>query len=316
MHRSILNTTEGCTFHESLNSHGIHSKEEIEKLIDSKFQEAYSDFSTAIPDIFSNVINPINKIFKLPTLHKKIFDLEKVKDSIKRFSRDDWNNYGNDDVDIVGGFDLMMSAENYAYWHFVDNIINEKKKPLSHFFSTSFKNENFTPFDTIKSYSLLHSIEEGYFDAFSKEILDIIIQIEKHTIESQLNRRGLFCDIPMKHLWYSLLIGKYGYPYHINYNNHKRYDYTAKERKMCLDIFTFDRCRSLYDYIPSFEFIPDFFKDPHRQLIIRCYMDKIHKTQFFYNDSFYSWGHVLYSDETKNSFLTEIKDREEIKKCT
>jgi len=310
MHRSILGSEEGSVFHESLDALGIYGKEQVDKLIDSKFEESYSDFSSAIPDLFTNVINPISNIIKLPTLNKKIFNLEKVKDAIERFSRVDWNNY---DVNDSGGFDLNMSAENYAYWHFADNIISENKRPLSHYFSNSLKNENFTPFDTINFYSLMHSIEEGYFDAFSEEILNIVKQIEGNTIENQLHKLGLFCDVPMKHLWYSLLIGKYGYPFHINYNNHKRYDYTAKERKMCLDIFSFDRCRSLYDYIPSFEFISDFFNDTHRQLIIRCYMDKIYKTQFFYNDSFYSWGHLLFANETKHSFITEIDSRITIK---
>lgn len=310
IHRSMLGSDLGCTFHESLEAHGIIGNENVEKLIKSKFIESYSDFATAIPDIFTNVINPISRIVKLPTLNRKIFNLEKLKDALIRFSRVDWNNYGDDEF---GGFDLIMNADDYAYWHFADDIIAENIKPLSHYFSNSFKNENFTPFDTIKFYSLLHSIEEGYFDAFSDEILNVVLQIEKNTIEKQLGVHGLFCDIPMKHLWYSLLIGKYGYPYHINYNNHKRYDYIAKERRMCLDIFTFDRCRSLYDYIPSFEFISEFFKDPHRQLIIRCYMDKIYKTQFFYNDSFYSWGNLLSADETNHSFFTEIKNREQIK---
>ena len=113
----------------------------------------------------------------------------------------------------------------------------------------------------------------------------------------------------MKQLWYSLLIGKYGYPCHINYNNHRRYSYTAKTRKMCLDMYTIDKCRSLYDYIPSFEFIPDFFSDNHRQLIIRSYIDKIYKTQFNYNDSFFQWGHMLYDEETKYAKITDIEDR-------
>ncbi len=306
MHRSILNSDEGDIFHESFDAHGIHGNEEVEKVIASKFSEAYSDFSSAIPDLFSNVINPISKIRKLPTLNKKIFNSEKIDKELARLSRTDWSNYDTDDE---GGFDLIMSADNYAYWHFANNMIEEKIKPLAHFFSSTIVNEKYTAFDTIKLYSLMHSIEEGYFDAFSDDILQIVTQIENNTIEKQTGRIGLFCDIPMKHLWYSLLIGKYGYPYHINYNNHKRYDYTAKERKMCLDIFTFDRCRSLYDYIPSFEFIPDFFKDPHRQLVIRCYMDKIFKTQFNYNDSFYSWGHVLFAGETPHSYITNIEDR-------
>lgn len=306
IHRSIHGVEDGGVFQDSFEVNGIFDEEDISKIIEDKFSEAYSNYSSGFPDLFCNILHPMMRIFKLPTVNKKLFNSENLNNALSRLSRTDINNLG----DSKGGFDLIMSATNYPDWHFVDSLISNEVKPFQTFFNTIIPYNKFTPFDAIKLYYLASSIEEGYFDAFSKELLTVVAKMDKNTIENQLGLKGIFCDIPMWHLWYSLIIGKYGHPYHINYRNHKRLEYKAKERRMCLDIFTFDKCRSLYDWLPSFEFMPDMFADLNTQLIIRSYMDMIYKTQFYYNDTFFSWGHLLASFETKNAEITEIIDRE------
>lgn len=177
IHRDLYGSKKGEKFHESLQVHGIYG-DEVFKTIKSKFEKSYSEFSSSIIDLFSNIISPLNRITKLTTLHKKIFDLGKIEDAINRFEKIDLAEY---DIGELGGYDLIMSADNYGYWHFIMNVINEKK-PLSHFFNTKLNNEKFTPFELVKFYSLHHSIEEGYYDAFSKEVLDTVLRIQENTI--------------------------------------------------------------------------------------------------------------------------------------
>jgi len=288
IHRSLLDNNQGNKFRESFISHSIYDSD-LTKVIESKFEESYSEFSSSIFDLFSNVISPLNRITKLPSLYKKLFNNKKLEEAIEAFKKLDMC-----DVENSCGGSLEFDTDNYGYWTFIENTIKDKST-LATFFNTKTENGKFTPFKLVQFYSLMYTIEAAYTDAFSDEIYDIVKKIQKNTIENKIGNPHscLFCDLPMKQLWYSLLIGKYGYPCHINYNNHRRYSYTAKTRKMCLDMYTIDKCRSLYDYIPSFEFIPDFFSDNHRQLIIRSYIDKIYKTQFNYNDSFFQWGRSI-----------------------
>lgn len=81
----------------------------------------------------------------------------------------------------------------------------------------------------------------------------------------------------MSHLWLEQAINQLGYPYHINTSNHKRFNYTANTRQMCLDIFTFDQCRALYDWLPMIEYYGDDLSIIERQMISRMGMDAINK---------------------------------------
>ncbi len=62
---------------------------------------------------------------------------------------------------------------------------------------------------------------------------------------------GLFCDAPLPNLIVDLLVGVYGYPYHVNLKKLKRFEYTAKETPMYTDVFVLDQCRYLYDLVPT-----------------------------------------------------------------
>ena len=78
----------------------------------------------------------------------------------------------------------------------------------------------------------------------------------------------MFCDLPMIHLWLEMIVNSLGYPYHANLKNHERHRYTAKERQMCVDVFTFDQCRGLYDWLPMIEYQADYVKDYYDMLNI------------------------------------------------
>jgi hypothetical protein len=62
---------------------------------------------------------------------------------------------------------------------------------------------------------------------------------------------GLFCDVPLPNLLMDLLIGVYGYPYHVNLQKLRRLEYTAKATPMYTDLFVLDQCRYMYDLVPT-----------------------------------------------------------------
>ena len=111
------------------------------------------------------------------------------------------------------------------------------------------------------------------------EVLSIPLQIEIDRIMDSLIDKGggLFCDVPMQHLWLEMMINQLGYPYHQNSRNMRRYCYKAKKRSMCLDILTFDRCRSLYDWLPMREYYGVGLSVLERQMITRMCIDAINK---------------------------------------
>ena len=74
-----------------------------------------------------------------------------------------------------------------------------------------------------------------------------------------------------------LLVYQLGHPYHINFDNHKRWRYKDKERAMCMDIFSLDKCRALYEWLPMVEHYNAMITNPERQLIARICIDAIRK---------------------------------------
>jgi hypothetical protein len=61
----------------------------------------------------------------------------------------------------------------------------------------------------------------------------------------------LFCDVPLPNLAIDLLMGVYGYPYHVNLEKLKRIEYKGKNTPMYTDVFVLDQCRYMYDFVPT-----------------------------------------------------------------
>ena len=106
----------------------------------------------------------------------------------------------------------------------------------------------------------------------TKEVSDVV-----NNIGDWFYAKYSFCDMPMEHLWLELLLNQFGHPYHTNIDNHRRYRYKAKERSMCIDILTLDKCRALYDWLPMLEYFIHDMKDHNRQMVTKMCIDAIDK---------------------------------------
>jgi hypothetical protein len=115
----------------------------------------------------------------------------------------------------------------------------------------------------------------------------------------------------MIHLWYEMIINSLGYPYHTNVKNHIRHSYTAKTRKICVDVFTLDQCRGFYDWLPMIEYKADFVKDFNKQIIIRMSIDAIAKHSLGIIDQQYFGSALIGMGETNWAKFYEFPFREE-----
>jgi len=106
----------------------------------------------------------------------------------------------------------------------------------------------------------------------------------------------MFCDEPLPNLIADLLIGLYGYPYHVNLGKLLRFHYTAKVTPMYTDVFILDQARYLYDFQSSMSLFK-LNSSLANQLIIRICIDAIGRH-----------GYCGYPDLFRGSALASINE--------
>ena len=78
---------------------------------------------------------------------------------------------------------------------------------------------------------------------------------------------------------------------------------------MCLDIFTFDQCRALYDWLPMIEYYGDDLSILERQMISRICIDAIGKHSLHILERQYYGSAIVGINEHCWSKNHDIKDR-------
>ncbi len=101
---------------------------------------------------------------------------------------------------------------------------------------------------------------------------------------------NIACDIPMKNLFIELLIGLYGHPYIAHTGKNLSLKYKAKETWMYSDVFVFDQCRYLYDFLPTLDLWELFFQNLPKQTIVRGCIDGMRRNHLQLNTSLFKWG--------------------------
>ncbi|WP_292391615.1 hypothetical protein [Methanosarcina sp. UBA5] len=287
--------------------------DKFKQLIDNNFEGAYSAFASQYPMLYSNIVQPIFRILKINSARKRFFNINEDRD-YKQILKIDISRMENikilcenlfgDEIENFRGSEFFTSPENYPMYHF----IRELKDINSNWFNYYTNKENeISRFDAIKFRDLLLTSCEGYVNVLSETLKEAIPKICKVIPD---NNGGIFCDIPMFHLWLELALNQLGYPYHSNVKNHKRHKYIAKERKMFVDIFTFDRCRALYDWLPMVEFYADNLMSIEKQIIVRSCIDAIRKESTYIIDNLYLYSNLIgFGEKSWVNFAT-LEERE------
>lgn len=230
------------------------------ELVGQNFEEAYSAFQTSFVINYSNHIKPFMTVLNNSVTRQRLFDTDRniLRNKIGEF-------YNREEI--------FWEPDHYALYHFIENIKIPKWKA---FFNDEKGPGGFSRKDSVDlMHIFLDSAYEKYEDVLSVTLRNALPKIGQNIPDRK--HPGLFCDIPMIHLWLEQAINQMGYPFHINTLNHKRYSYTARTRRMCLDIFTFDQCRAFYDWLPMVDYYGNDLSITERQIIARMCMDAIGK---------------------------------------
>lgn len=295
------------------------SPDDLIPYIEKNFDCAYSAFQTDFINGYANITKPAYSVMSKTITQRRLLKVDKIKDLLKydkAYTQMEFD-YFNDGINLFSmKFRLLPSSDIPQFFNTTEN-----GRSLSRMDSLKIW-EMLTNSHYITSYDLgeeLGEDEEGMpiyetidIPSFLAEPLEQSIGIIEDALKPG-KQKVYFCDVPMVHLWYEMIFNSLGYPYHTNVKNHKRHHYTAKTRKMCVDVFTFDQCRGLYDWLPMIEYQADYVKDFDKQMIVRMSIDAIAKHSLAIIEQQYYGSAMAGQGDAEWVKFHEFPFREEIK---
>lgn len=272
----------------------------FEELIKSNFEAAYSAFSSHYPIIAAGYIQPMLRIASNPALKRmllKVDDLqiqqcldkmatpinyeaiEQKYDIVKCLKDRD-----NFPIELSGG-EIFENHMEFPIWNFILRLKNSNHSLNKYWYQQfSTNNSMVSILKSVQLYDLLRNAQNSYQDILSETLSQSINLVIKALPDPN---GGIFCDVPLPHLWIELALNHIGNAYHINTDMHWRAKYQAKTRVMFLDLFVFDNCRALYNWLPMINLYGQDMKSIERQIIVRSCMDAITKQNHY--SSYYSY---------------------------
>ena len=267
---------EGC------DTYNINSIEEMVDFVENNFEYAYSAFQTAFILDYANRFKPYYEVFRKTVLSNRLIrcqELVKLSSFMDKYHLPLEQEYMEDGQRLsssqLGDDGFIEKNENSSRVSRLDAI-----KIAEVFLQTPY-NHSYSDYSGILEWSKMgECVEMPCEDVVEIDFKELLTDEVKSVIDNLDNwflGKGCFCDVPMEHLWLELILNQFGHPYHTNVDNHKRYSYRAKTRRMCVDIFTLDKCRALYDWIPMLEYFIHDMQDVNRHMITRMCIDNIGK---------------------------------------
>ncbi|MFP3916538.1 hypothetical protein U5N28_01910 [Lysinibacillus telephonicus] len=253
-------------FGDGAGSHYGYEREVFKEKIQMNFKEAYSSFCSIYPIFYSNLVSPYYRLFNNRAAYKKFFKYpeDKLKEEIKEINT---FNY------LSETYFFFNSLEDYPAWSFLRSLSSSEYSIYKYWNTVFTQKENGKKFSRLESVILADIFQKPQF--WNKQLIKENLLLEIPKITESLSEYELFCDKHFSNNWFEVALNQFGYPYHTNFKNHKRFEYTAKVRTMFIDVFTFDRCRSFYDWLPMLEFYSNDLSKAERQIIARICIDKL-----------------------------------------
>lgn len=280
---------------ESCYAHG-YDEDTVREKVTENFECAYDVFQTRMVLLYSNLIKPVVASLNNRLIKERLFadmNIDGILDNEKRDS-DFLQSRFEDDAVPISYMIKCMGQVNDAWRQFFEDEPNKKRSRMRCMRAT----ERFI----VAKY-------ENNEDVLSEALKEQLDLVDGNLIGGRI---GLFCDVPMVHLWLELMLHQFGHTYHQNTAQHKRYCYKAKERKMCIDAFTFDKCRMLYDTLPLVEYLGSETADATSQMIVRMAVDAIDKHSLHILDDLYYGSALIGIGDEKWSYNKMLPNRIEI----
>jgi len=279
-----------------------YGESQLRKLVEDNFSSAYSAFATQYPAMYATYVQPAFTVLTNRVAKKRFFNPEQqvIERVLNRFSSPDallanlrgsQGSAGQDGLSSAFSTGVKDRAEAPEVAFGSDFILSPYDYPLQHFLvrlklrtENSYARSLLAPFEemiggvsrqgALRSFDVLRSVLEGYWELLSPELRDALRSVYAALPD---RKGGLFCDVPMIHLWAEAALYQLGFPYHVNVRRHWRGTYKAKAHQMHLDSFVLDQCRAFYDWMPMIELYGRDLASTERQLISRICMDAICK---------------------------------------
>lgn len=256
----MSNFTEGPYLHQMETS-------DLKKIITKNLKSAYSAFCTHYIMAYANIISPSYRILLNKSAKKELFNVN------KKYMDEVTNKMGENPIssDSLYSTELSLNAIGYPFWTYLESLSKNRSKLSEAWFN--YYNESYrgvSRFDAIKYRDLARYYYLG-LKFGSNKMAGELPKINKSVSKTE----GVFCDSPLPYLWVELAINQLGAPYHSKTDKHKRFSYKAKEKEMFVDSFVFDKCRSLYDWLPMIDLYGQEFSQLEKQMIVRICLDAI-----------------------------------------
>ncbi len=294
-----------CWYTEGPDSYG-YEEATLRKLVEDNFSSAYSAFATQYPAMYATYVQPAFTILTNRVAKKRFFNPDQMvlESELNRFSSPDAflanllgrrgseSKAGRDPSGVSLGSDFILSPYEYPLQHFLARLKSRTENKDARSFLANFEESSggVSRQSALRSFDVLRSVLESYWQVLSPELLEAL-----QSVYAALPDRngGLFCDIPMLHLWAEAALYQLGFPYHLNVHQHWRGTYKAKVHRMYLDSFVLDQCRAFYDWMPMIELYGQDLTFIERQLISRICMDAICKARDSVVPQLYSGANVI-----------------------
>jgi hypothetical protein len=294
---------------ESFCSGDFITLEEVRERINKDYLFYYQSFITRFIYDIATFYAPYSRAFSNPSYAGLFFKPDVVNN--KKFSKNLKNIIGENDYDIPNSTKLH-NISDYPHQYFFENLKcidkNNDYDWLKKFFSDN--------------QSLLCSIEDsikivdylllGLSNIDSRNSLKTAFNILRTEVLEGISSNNFFdknlyytCDIPFSHLLTQLLIYQLGYPYHLNLERVKRYTYKAKDTTMFTDVLVFDKCRYLYEWIPTIDLFAEGIKKIELQIIARICINRFNKVlNIAFSDIFHGGNIFCYDEENQLGYST------------
>jgi len=262
-----------------------------------------------IPTIASEII-PMWQLSSLGSVQSNHLLNEQLLQKELKIIKSDKINTDNSDEILKEIPHYILSIDNYPLLNWVRLINNNlpKDHTLRQFINSTRK--KMTMEDALYIGSLLKRFEE--VDSGFKTFIHNICGESLKEIITKLDffdrNMNLTCDIPMKNLLIELLLGIYGHPYIAHTGKTMGLKYKAKSTWMYSNVFVFDQCRYLYDFLPTLDLWESFFENISHQTIIRGCIDEIRRNHLHLNNSLFKWGFIegIYGEFTHSTLSERI----------
>jgi hypothetical protein len=257
-------------------AHCIEYKEFINKVRDNIDIE-YGNFITRLLIDHISIISPYERLMNSEVLNN-IFDINKYPKDIE-------NKYFEEYVPCE-----MESFSTHWTFATLSKCINNKNEAfpqdiyLDRDFG-NFANLFIQQLSTIgNSQDLSEKISKILFLLSGQPEFEVCLTDRmKNLRKNHRNSRYYqFCDLLLFHQILESVCRQISIPYHVNIEKTKRWQYTAKQTPMYMDMLILDECRYLYDWMPTLSMIESGFINLERQLAYRFSLDGISKHNRWY----------------------------------